>query len=154
MSIMLSQQRINLTEKVMILWTVFLLGTLFHPQLALMSFSHGLSVAPAVIDSYAAMTKVLWSMLTFFMLPMWVMIAAVFMPSRRFRAVHFGLTLLYSGVNAFYLGLDVLVRAPLHELGLMLFLVGIGGLLNVVAYRWWRSTETLRLWLSVSHPAV
>ena len=36
---------INYREKIIALWTVFLLGTLFHTQLALMPLFHGIDVA-------------------------------------------------------------------------------------------------------------
>ena len=36
---------INYREKIIALWTVFLLGTLFHTQLALIPLFHGIDVA-------------------------------------------------------------------------------------------------------------
>jgi hypothetical protein len=149
MRTMLSPQSINLTERVMALWTVFLLGTLLHTPLALMSGSNGLSIVPIAVANDASMTSILWFMLTFFMLPMLMLIVAALMPLRRFRAVHFGLTLLYSGFNILHFGLDVLADTSIPQLVLMAFLVWLGLLLNVVGYRWWQTTHDQRLWMSV-----
>ncbi|MEM9163426.1 MAG: hypothetical protein AAGC54_10190 [Cyanobacteria bacterium P01_F01_bin.4] len=129
----------GLPEKIMALWTIFLLGTLFHTQLALMPLFHNLSVAESHAHSYITMGAIMWFMLIFFTLPMVAVIAAAFGPSRRFRAIHFGFTLVYTVFNLLHFVMDVWVTVPPYQLVLMAFLFVIGVLLNAVAYQWWQS---------------
>ena len=66
---------INYPEKIIALWAVFLLGTLFHTQLALIPLFHGIDVAimshhHQETATLAEITPILWGMLWFFILPM------------------------------------------------------------------------------------
>ncbi len=76
---------INYRERIIALWTVFLLGTLFHTELGLMPLFHGLSV----IESQKAtnindISGIMWLMLGFFVLPMLAIILTIFY---RFKAL-------------------------------------------------------------------
>jgi hypothetical protein len=122
--------------KITALWTVFLLGTLFHTQLALMPLFHGLSVAESHTHESIGLDAVMWFMLMFFALPVLTIIRCVFHPSPRFRKFHFGLTLVYSILNFLHFILDITVGAPSYQLALMGLLFCIGLLLNLVSYRW------------------
>ena len=67
--------RINYREKIIALWTVFLLGTLFHTQLALMPIFHGIDVAimshhHQETATMAEIEPISWGMLLFFALSM------------------------------------------------------------------------------------
>lgn len=131
---------INYQEKIIAIWTVFLLGTLFHTQLALMPLFHGLPV----IESQKAATMsdisvIMWLMLGFFMFPMLAIIATDFNNSKRYKIIHFCLTLLYSIMNLLHVILDLLVTPVFwYKITLMVFLFAIGLLLNFVAFQWMR----------------
>ncbi|EKU96366.1 hypothetical protein Lepto7375DRAFT_0362 [Leptolyngbya sp. PCC 7375] len=124
--------------KVMVLWTVFLLGLLFHTQLALMPLFHGINVAESHTHEYMNLGVIMWFMLIFFSLPMLAILGSIFWPSRRFCQVHFGMTLVYTILNIIHFVMDVLVGVPGYQLMLMIFLVAMGLLLNVVSYHWMR----------------
>lgn len=126
----------------MALWTVFLLGTLFHTQLALMPLFHGIDVAMMAHHhqesaTIAEITPILWGMLLFFVLPMLAIVGTAFYQFRRFRTLHFGLTLVYTVLNLAHLVADLLVD-PIawYQIALMSLLLAIGILLNIIAYQW------------------
>lgn len=127
-------------QQIIALWVVFLLGLLFHTQLALMPLFHGLDVlAPHghTATSITEIVPVLWGMLAFFVLPLVAILATALTPSRRFRQVHFGGTLLYTVLNIGHLIAD-LVIPPIawYQIVLMVLLVVVGLLLNFIGYRW------------------
>ena len=138
---------INYREKIIALWTVFLLGTLFHTQLALMPLFHGIDVDimghhPQEAATMAEITPILWGMLIFFMLPMLAIIATAFYEFKRYRLVHFGLTVVYSVLNLSHAIADLLVT-PIawYQIVLMILLFLVGILLNIVAYQWLQSSS-------------
>jgi hypothetical protein len=127
---------INHQSKIITLWSVFLLGTLFHTQLGLMPLFHGINIANV---SPTNMDLILWLMLGFFSLPMLAMIATGFTDTQRYRMAHFGLTLIYSVLNFLHLALDLMVQPIVwSQITLMAILFAIGILLNVVAFEWLR----------------
>jgi hypothetical protein len=128
---------VNYPERINALWTVFLLGTLFHTDLGLMPLFHGQTIALSDVHGTANVSRILWLMLAFFMLPMIAIIATTFTHSKRYRVVHFGLTILYSVLNFLHVTLDLMVK-PIawYQIALMLFLFGVGLLLNWVAWQW------------------
>lgn len=133
---------LRLTQQITVLWAVFLLGLLFHTQIALMPLFHGLGVlAPHghVATSLADIAPVLWGMLAFFLLPLLAMIAIVLSPSQRLRLAHLGLTGVYTLLNLAHLAADLVIR-PIawYQIVLMVLLVGVGLLLNRAAYQWVR----------------
>ena len=134
--------QINYRAKIMALWTVFLLGTLFHTQLALMPIFHGID--PAIMAHHhqepatmAEITPILWGMLLFFMLPMVVIVATAFYEFKSYRVFHVGLTLFYTILNLLHVIADLLVT-PIawYQIALMVLLFAIGILLNIVSYQW------------------
>jgi hypothetical protein len=133
---MLKSTHSNYREKIIVLWTVFLLGTIFHTQLALIPLFHGLNVAHSH-ESIANITPILWLMLVFFMLPMLAIVATLFYESRRYRILHLGLTCVYTVMNLLHVVLDLLVN-PIawYQIILMIFLLVVGILLNIVSYQW------------------
>jgi hypothetical protein len=130
---------INYQEKIIALWTVFLLGTLFHVQLGLMPLFHGINIAnpmPTNVD------LILWLMLGFFVLPMLAIITTSFMHSHRYRMAHFGLTLIYSVLNFLHLVFDLMVQPIVwSQIALMAILFIIGLFLNLVAFQWLRARD-------------
>ncbi len=133
---------INYREKIIALWTVFLLGTLFHTQLALMPIFHGIDVAIMSHHHQETATigeiePILWGMLLFFVLPMVAIVGTAFYQFKRWRTFHFGLTIVYTVLNFAHLVADLLVDAiAWYQIVLMLLLLGIGILLNLVSYQW------------------
>ncbi|MCC5632833.1 hypothetical protein [Nostoc sphaeroides] len=131
---------VNYRERIIALWTVFLLGTLFHTQLGLMPLFHGLSV----VESQKAtnlndISGIMWLMLGFFVLPMLGIIITAFTDSRRYRIIHFGLTVFYSIMNLLHLVLDLFVQPVLwYQIALMVLLFFVGLLLNITAFKWMR----------------
>lgn len=137
----------NYQAKITALWTVFLLGTIFHTDLGLMPLFHGLSVTESVkaqnIDEIA---PVLWGMLVFFTLPMLAIVGTVFTDLRRFRAIHFGMTVVYSILNLIHLVADLLLpKIFWYQIAIMVFLFAIGLLLNLVSFQWWRDRSHKQL---------
>lgn len=131
----------RLAHRVAALWTVFLLGTLFHTQLALMPLFHGISVTQSHAHGYVSVDGVMWFMLIFFSLPLIAILGCVFSPSRAFRKGHFVMTLIYSLLNLAHLALDGIIAVPNYQLVLMVFLLIVGLILNAVAYQWMRLSE-------------
>ncbi len=132
---------IDFAARITALWTVFLLGTLFHTQLALMPLFHGLNVAESHTHSYISVTAVMWFMLIFFCLPLLAIAGCAFYSSRQFRQLHFGMTLMYTVLNLLHFVLDSMIAVPSYQLALMALLFGVGLLLNIVAYRWMRASS-------------
>jgi hypothetical protein len=132
---------VNCREKIIALWTVFLLGTLFHAQLGLMPLFHGLSVMESQkATNMSDISGIMWLMLSFFVLPMLAITATAFTDSKRYRVIHFGLTVFYSVLNLLHVVLDLLVRPIFwYQITLMVLLFCIGLLLNFVAFQWMRS---------------
>lgn len=127
---------VNNQEKIIALWSVFLFGTVFHTQLGLMPLFYGESVAiPG--NSGVNIASQLWLMLGFFVLPMIAIVATAFTNSKRYRVIHFGLTIFYSVINFLHVVLDLLVK-PIawYQIALMVILFIVGILLNVVAFQW------------------
>jgi len=125
-------------EQIRACWTVFLLSTLFHTQIALMPLFHGLSVTESHIHDYVDPDTVFWFMMIFFLIPMGAIAAAAFNPPRRYRVFHFWLTVIYTVFNVAHLIADIVVKAPGYQLVLMAFIVFIGLILNQVGDRWMR----------------
>lgn len=133
---------INHREKIIALWAVFLLGTLFHTQLGLMPLFHGLTVAGSQAQNISEITSILWLMLGFFMIPMIVMMTTLFYESKRYRSIHFGITLFYSVMNLMHLIADLFVQ-PIawYQIALMAFLLLVGLLLNLVSFQWLKERQ-------------
>ncbi|MEE3719292.1 hypothetical protein V2H45_21340 [Tumidithrix elongata RA019] len=124
-------------EKIINLWIVFLLGLLFHTDLGLMPLFHELSVAHSHSQALAEVDPIMWLMLGFFVLPMAAIIGTSLMESRRYRWVHFGLTVVYSLLNFSHLVADLMVQPIVwYQIVLMAILFAIGLLLNLVSFQW------------------
>lgn len=141
-----SKAQLGYQVKIVSLWIVFLLGTVFHTQLALMPLFHGLDVAIVAhqhdvgsSQTIAEIAPILWGMLAFFAIPMMAIVATAFSTSQRYRVCHFWLTMVYTVLNFLHVVLDLFVE-PLfwYQIALMTFLFCLGILLNFTAYRWMR----------------
>jgi hypothetical protein len=124
-------------EKIITLWAVFLLGTLFHTQLGLMPLFHNQSVAISDAQGTGNIAWIFWLMLGFFVVPMIAMIVTLFDDSKRYRTVHFGITIFYSVMNLFHVIADLLVK-PIawYQITLMVLLFMVGLILNLVSFQW------------------
>jgi hypothetical protein len=130
----------NYPEKITTLWIAFLLGLLFHTQLGLMPLFHDLSVAESHAQTLDEIAWILWLMLGFFLLPIVAIIATPFFHSKRYRRLHFGLTVVYSILNFAHLMADVLVQPVIsYQVTLMALLFIIGLLLNLVSFQWMKA---------------
>ncbi|WP_341529340.1 hypothetical protein WKK05_08565 [Nostoc sp. UHCC 0302] len=129
---------VNYRERIIALWTVFLLGILFHTQLGLMPLFHGLSVVEAQkATNINDISVIMWLMLSFFVLPMLAIIATAFTDSKRYRMIHFGLTIFYSIMNLLHVILDLFVQPVFwYQIALMILLFLVGLLLNITAFQW------------------
>jgi hypothetical protein len=131
---------VNYRERIIALWTVFLLGTLFHAQLGLMPLFHGLPI----LESQKAtnindISGIMWLMLGFFVLPMLAILLTAFTDFKRYRIIHFSLTIFYSIMNLLHLVLDLFVQPVLwYQIALMALLFCVGLLLNITAFKWMR----------------
>lgn len=129
--------KVSHQEKIIALWAAFLFGTLFHTQLALIPLFHGLNVAHSTASSSSEIAPVLWSMLGFFILPMFAIVITAFHDSKRYRVFHFGLTVLYTVMNFLHLVLDLGVQPIVwSQITLMAILLGLGLVLNIAAFQW------------------
>jgi len=137
---------VNHREKIITLWAVFLLGTLFHTQLGLMPLFHNQSVAISDAHGTGNIAWILWLMLGFFVVPMIAMIRTLFDDSKRYRRLQFGVTVFYSVMNLFHLVADLLVQ-PIawYQIALMVMLFLIGLLLNLVAWQWMQGRSNNKL---------
>lgn len=127
---------VNHQEKIIALWSVFLFGTIFHTQLGLMPLFYGESVAMSGTKGVTNVSD-LWLMLGFFVLPMIAIVATAFNNSKRYRFLHFGLTIFYSVMNFLHIVLDLLVKpVAWYQIALMVMLFIVGVLLNLVAFQW------------------
>jgi hypothetical protein len=127
----------NYQQKIISLWTAFLLGLLFHTQLGLMPLFHGLNVAESYAHTISDVAWVMWLMLGFFVLPILAIIATAFTDSGRYRLTHFGLTVVYSVLNLLHIAFDLSVQPIFwYQIALVSLLFLIGSLLNIVAWGW------------------
>lgn len=132
--------QVSYQEKVIALWAAFLFGTLFHIQMELMPLFYGFQSAHPAAQGSASIAPILWMMLGFFVIPIFAIIVTAFHDSKRYCAVHFGLTILYSLMNLLHVVLDLQIQPIVwSQMTLMMILFAIGLLLNVVAYQWMRS---------------
>jgi hypothetical protein len=126
---------IKYQEKIITLWLTFLLGLLFHTDLGLMPLFHGLDVAESHAQGMTAIAPIMWLMLGFFVLPMAAIVATVFTDSRRYRRLHFGLSVFYSVLNFFHVLADLMVQPIIwYQIVLMVVLLVIGLLINIVSF--------------------
>lgn len=125
----------NYQTQIVSLWTAFLLGLLFHTQLALMPLFHGLDVAHGHGES--AVNWIFWLMLMFFVLPMLAIAVTPLTNAITYRIAHFRITLIYSVLNFLHVVLDLSVT-PIawYQIALMVLLFVIGLMLNLISYRW------------------
>jgi ABC-type spermidine/putrescine transport system permease subunit II len=127
----------NYQIKLITLWAVFLLGLIFHTQLGLMPLFHGLNISENQANALSDVAFIFWLMLAFFVLPMAAMVLTLFNESRRYRKLHFGLTILYTFLNFAHLVADLFVTPIIwYQITLMAILVAIGLLLNLVSWQW------------------
>jgi hypothetical protein len=142
-------QTLNYQEKIIVLWIVFLLGTLFHTQLGLMPLFHGISVvgthAHEKATDLANIAYIFWLMLGFFVLPMLAIIVTAFYDSKRYRIVHFGLTIFYTVMNFLHIVFDLFVD-PIawYQIFLMVFVFLVGILLNIISFQWMQNRRYTR----------
>ena len=125
----------NYQDQIVALWTAFLLGILFHTQLGLMPLFHGQDVAH--LHDGGEIAWIFWLMLVFFLLPLLAIIATTFTQTRKYRVLHFWLTVVYSVLNFLHVVMDLFVT-PIawYQIALMVVLFLIGLLLNIVGYQW------------------
>lgn len=135
----------NYPLKIIALWTIFLLGMLFHTQLGLMPLFHGLDVAVSHAHDSGEVMPVFWAMLVFFTLPMAAIALTAFTEDKRFRRFHFGFTVFYSILNFFHAGADLWVSPRVWpQIVLMVILFAIGLMLNVVSWQWIHRSNRLQ----------
>lgn len=124
-------------EKIITLWSVFLLGLLFHTQLGLMPLFHSLSVADSDAKSMAEIAPTMWLMLGFFVLPMIAIVATLLSDSRRYRRFHFGFSVIYSILNFAHLVSDLLVQPIVwYQVVLVGILFALGLLITRISWQW------------------
>lgn len=133
-------------EKIVSLWSVFLLGLLFHTQLGLMPLFHGLNVVVSQAQNMEAIAPVMWLMLVFFALPMAAIVGTTLTNNRQYRTFHFGFTVLYSFLNLSHVIADLMVQPIIwYQIVLMLILLIIGLLINLVAWQWMRDGRNIHM---------
>ena len=127
--------------KIIALWIIFLLGTVFHTQLALMPLLYGENVVmPNTQGRMPAFES--WLMLGLFVLPAIAIVATAFNSSRRYRLIHFCLTVLFTVVNLIHFVFDLSIQ-PIawHQIVLVFLLFVNGLLLNIISLQWLRERD-------------
>jgi hypothetical protein len=129
---------LNKQEKIITLWVIFLFGTVVRTQLALMPLLYGENVT--VTNTQGRMPAFEpWLMLSFFALPAIAIVITAFNNARRYKLVHFCLTVLFTVVNftqfAFTLAIQPIVW---HQIVLIALLLVNSFLLNVISLQWLR----------------
>lgn len=129
---------LNKQEKIIALWFIFLFGTVFHTQLALMPLLYGENVVmPDAQGRMPAFES--WLMLGFFILPAIAIVMTAFNNAKRYRLVHFCLTVFFTIVNFIHFVLDLALQQILwHQIVLVFLLVVNSLLLNIVSLQWLR----------------
>ena len=137
------------------LWTAYLLAMLFHVDLGLMPLFHGLSPE---IENHVPQDRlaiVFWAMLIYFLIPVLCLLLIAYGDAgrsvrqapawRRWRALHFAISVLYTLTNIPHLIADILVPdARGDQIFLMGVLLVIGLLINREAWLWWRGSPRRR----------
>lgn len=136
--------------KLIALWTAFLLGLLFHTQLALMPLFHGEQVISSHTHEALPLSAIFWMMFAFYVIPLLVIALTPFLRHHHGNQLNFGLTVIYSILNIAHLVLDIVVAVPPYQLALMAILVCIGGALNLVTFNWMRRHSLPMLTASMS----
>jgi hypothetical protein len=130
----------NYQSQIVALWTAFLLGLLFHTQLALMPLFHGLEIAHSHGES--STSWIFWLMLVFFVLPMLAIVVTPLTSAITYRVVHFRVTLIYTVLNFLHVVMDLFITPIVwYQIALMVLLLGIGLMLNLISYRWVRHSR-------------
>jgi len=121
---------------IIVLWVVFLLGLIFHSQLALIPLFYGQGVAMPGSHGVAPLSH-LWLMLGFYLIPMLLIITTVLEDSLLYRNIHFIVTIGYSILNFLHIAFDLAVSpVEWYQILLMVVVFGNGLLLNIVALDW------------------
>ena len=133
------------------LWLVYLLAMLFHVDLGLMPLFHGLSPEIASHVKPERLSLVFWGMLIYFLIPLLVILLITWTASnpatagrwRWWRRWHFWLSVVYTITNVPHLIADILVPDSRgDQVALMVVLLGLGLLINVEGWRWWRQPSS------------
>ena len=125
---------LNDQSKIITLWISFQLGMLFHTQLALMPLFHGIDVAESHTHEHLPLNVIFGFMLLVFALPLCAGTALT--DTKRYRVLHFGLTIVFTVSDFFHFWADVAVAAPGYQLCLMGLLSWIGlGLLDWIGVK-------------------
>lgn len=127
--------------KIIALWIVFLFGTVFHTQLALMPLLYGENVVmPDTQGKMPAFES--WLMLGMFVLPAIAIVVTAFNNSRRYRLIHFCLTVLFTVINFIHIVFDLSVQPIVwHQIVSIVLLLVNGLLLNIVSLQWLRERD-------------
>jgi len=125
-------------NKIILLWTVFLLGMIFHSLLAIMPVFWGQNIAMSEemiaknpIDSSMRM------MLCFFLLPMVIIVQTLFFENKWYKITNFIFTLLFTLMNVWHL-IGHFTESPIdpYQIALLTFVLTSGIILNIVSYKW------------------
>lgn len=133
------------------LWLAYLLAMLFHVDLGLMPLFHGLSPEIASHVKPERLSLVFWGMLIYFLIPLLAILLITWTASnpatagswRWWRRGHFWLSVVYTITNVPHLIADILVPdSRADQVALMVVLLGLGLLINVEGWRWWRQPSS------------
>ena len=139
------------------LWTAYLLAMLFHVQLGLMPLFHGLSPEIESKVPEANLGLVFWGMLIYFLIPLASLLLTAYSDVRqsrssaremlwkRWRALHFAISVIYTITNIPHLIADIVIPdSRTDQVCLMVVLLIIGLLINREAWLWMRAGRTRR----------
>ena len=133
------------------LWLAYQLAMLFHVELGLMPLFHGLSPEIESHVNTARLSLVFWGMLIYYLHPLLALLLITWTASnpatadrwRWWRRTHFWLSVVYSVSNVPHLVADIVVPDSRgDQVALMAVLLGLGLLINVEAWRWWRQPSS------------
>ena len=122
--------------KVIVLWTIFLFGMVFHSLIAMMPLFFGESVA--IPDATGAVpVSMMWMSLAFYLLPMIFITTTLFIETSWYKITNFVFSVLFSLMNIFHL-FEHFSQASVDfvQVALLTFVLIASILLNIAAFKW------------------
>ncbi len=124
--------------KIVMLWTAFLFGMIFHSLLAMMPLFWGQSVAMTQ-EQIAAhpITPMMWVVLFFYLVPMIFIVITSLTEAKWNRIANFVFSILFTLMNIWHL-IGHAGESPVdgRQILLLTFVLISGIILNIVSYRW------------------
>ena len=124
--------------RVITLWIIFLFGMILHSLLGIFPLFWGESISMSQEQiAKNPMQSSMLMMLSFFLIPMIIIVLTSFIETKWYRITHFVFTLLFTLMNIWHL-IGHLSETPvdIHQIVLLTFIFISGVMLNIVSFKW------------------